>query len=81
MRTTTIRVAVETRDRLNSLARKWGSPARDVVAELIRQADDDNALLEAASKGWSSLASDPVALAAYRGELLGLGPLDANHPL
>jgi hypothetical protein len=36
----TIRVPSGTRDRLNALARRLGSPASEVVAELVREADD-----------------------------------------
>ncbi len=67
MRTTTIRVAVETRNRLNDLARRRGAPAGEVVAELVRTASE-RALLDEAVQSWERLAADPEALAAYRAE-------------
>lgn len=79
MRTTTIRVAEETRDRLNRLARRRGTPAGDVVAELVREADD-RALLEESEQGWQRLAADPEALAAYRAETGSLVGFDASAP-
>ena len=42
--TTTIRVSVRTRERLNALAAKRGTLAGDVVAELVEAADDDRLL-------------------------------------
>ncbi len=67
MRTTTIRVALTTRDRLNALARRRGTPAGQLVDELVREADDQ-ALLEAAEESWSRTAREPEALAAYQAE-------------
>ena len=67
MKTTTIRVPSETRDSLNALARMRGAPAGEIVAELVREADD-HALLADAEEGWRRLSSDPAALAAYRAE-------------
>ncbi len=78
MKTTTIRVPSETRDRLNDLARRRGAPAGEVVDDLVREADD-RALLAAAAEGWERMSSDPAVLAAYRAdarELEGFeGPL------
>lgn len=79
MRTTTIRVAEETRDRLNALARRRGAPAGEVVAELVREADD-RALLADAEESWLRLAGDPVALVAYRAEARVLASFDASAP-
>jgi predicted DNA-binding protein len=79
MRTTTIRVPSETRDRLNALARERGTPAGEVVAELVRQADD-RALLTDAEESWKRLAADPQALASYRAETRELHGFDARLP-
>lgn len=65
--TTTIRVPVETRDRLNSLAARQGEPAGEVVAKLVNAADEDAMLAEIAV-GFERLAGDPRSLAAYRAE-------------
>jgi predicted DNA-binding protein len=67
MDTTTIRVPVETRDQLNSLAARRGEPAGEVVAKLVNTADEEAMLVEIAS-GFEQLAADPRALAAYRAE-------------
>ncbi len=67
MRTTTIRVPAETRDRLNALARRRGTAAGDLVAELVREADEQ-ALLDDAAEDWRLLGSNTSALAAYRAE-------------
>lgn len=77
--TTTIRVPEETRDRLNALAKRRGAPAGEVVAELVREADD-RALLADAEAGWTRLAADPHTLAAYRAETKDLGDFDAPAP-
>ncbi len=79
MMTTTIRVPAETRDRLNALAKRRGTPASELVAELIREADD-RALLADAEESWTRLAADPEALAAYRAETGELGGFDALPP-
>jgi predicted transcriptional regulator len=79
MRTTTIRVPVETRDRLNDLARRRGTPAGDVVAELVRAASD-RALLDEAAEGWRRMAADPKAMAAYRLEGRELEAFDTALP-
>lgn len=67
MRTTTIRVPSETRDRLNELARKRGARAGEVVTALVQEADD-RALLAAATASWERMSSDPAALAVYHAE-------------
>lgn len=67
MTTTTIRVAEATRDRLNALARRRGATAGELVAELVRAADDD-ALLADAVESWDRLAGDRERRAAYRDE-------------
>jgi predicted DNA-binding protein len=77
--TTTIRVPLETRDRLNALARRRGTPASEVVTELVNEADD-RALLNEAEEGWRRLAGDPAALAAYRNEASELAGFDAELP-
>jgi predicted DNA-binding protein len=79
MATTTIRVPAETRDRLNALARRRGAPAGEIVAELVREADD-RALLADAEESWTRLAADPQALAAYRAETDALAGFDAPLP-
>lgn len=63
--TTTIRVPIETRDRLNSLATRRGEPAGEVVAKLVSAADEDAMLAEIAA-GFEKIAADPEALSAYR---------------
>jgi predicted DNA-binding protein len=63
--TTTIRVPIETRDRLNSLATRRGEPAGEVVAKLVSAADEDAMLAEVAA-GFEKIAADPDALSAYR---------------
>jgi hypothetical protein len=78
-KTTTIRVPCETRDRLNALARRLESPASEVVAGLVREADD-RALLDDAEKSWQRLGADPEALAAYRVETRDLYSWDAPLP-
>jgi hypothetical protein len=65
--TTTIRVPVETRDRLNSLAARRGEPAGEVVAKLVGAADEDAMLVEITT-GFEKLAADPRALSIYRAE-------------
>ena len=74
METTTIRVPAETRDRLNALARRRGTTAGELVAELVRNADED-ALLEAAAESWARLD-----VAAYRAESGELESFDAPLP-
>lgn len=76
MKTTTIRVPAETRDRLNELARERGAPAGEVVDELVREADD-RVLLAAAAEGWEQMSGDAVKLAAYRAEERKLASFDA----
>ena len=65
--TTTIRVPVETRDRLNSLAARRGEPAGEVVAKLVNAADED-AVLDAIAAGFEKLAADPALFSTYRAE-------------
>jgi predicted DNA-binding protein len=79
MKTTTIRVPLETRDRLNALARQRGEAAGEVVGELVREADD-RALLASAEEGWNRLSADPQSMAAYRGEAGELRGFDAPLP-
>jgi len=77
--TTTIRVPSETRDRLNALARERGASAGDVVADLVREADD-RALLADAEESWRRLGADRKALAAYRAEASEFQGFDAPLP-
>jgi predicted DNA-binding protein len=77
MPTTTIRVAAETRDRLNALARRRGASAGQVVDELVCAADD-RALLESAAEAWERMASQPAVLEAYRAETRDLESFDAE---
>jgi predicted DNA-binding protein len=79
MTTTTIRVPAETRDRLNALAKRRGTPAGELVAELVREADD-RAVLADAEESWTRLAADAEALAAYRAETGELDGFDALPP-
>jgi predicted transcriptional regulator len=79
MGTTTIRVPEETRDRLNALAKRRGSTAGEVVADLVQTADDE-ALLADAEEGWAKLTADPQLLAAYRAETAELEAFDAPLP-
>lgn len=65
--TTTIRVPIETRNRLNSLAARRGEPAGEVVAKLVNAADEDAILGEGAA-GFEKIAADPKMLSAYRAE-------------
>ena len=79
MRTTTIRVPAETRDRLNEIARRRGTPAGDVVTALVQEADDRD-LLAAAFGDWERMSRDPDALAVYRAEAAELDSFDAAAP-
>jgi predicted DNA-binding protein len=79
MKTTTIRVRAETRDRLNEIARRRGTPASDVVADLVQEADD-RALLAAAFEAWERLCGDPDALASYQAETRELDAFEAAPP-
>jgi predicted DNA-binding protein len=78
-KTTTIRVPSDTRDQLNALARRRGTPASEVVAELVREADD-RALLADAEESWRQLGTDSQALAAYRAETRELHGFNAPLP-
>lgn len=78
--TTTIRVPVETRDRLNSLAARRGEPAGEVVAKLVTAADEE-AMLDELAVGFKRLAADPEALSAYRAESDEIGSgFEASTP-
>ena len=79
MRTTTIRVPAETRDRLNELARKRGTPAGEVVTALVQEADD-RAMLAAALDSWQRMSADSAALAAYRAETHDLDAFEPAPP-
>ena len=77
--TTTIRVPTETRDRLKALAARRGESAREVVVNLVSAADED-AMLAEVEAGFSRLANDPAALAAYRAESRELEAFDTPTP-
>jgi len=79
METTTIRVPLATRDRLNALAKKTGTPAGEIVSRLVLEADDD-ALLREAESSWAQLISNPDALDAYRAETKTLTQFDDSMP-
>ncbi|HEY7692832.1 MAG TPA: hypothetical protein VH816_10875 [Gaiellaceae bacterium] len=79
MKTTTIRVAADTRDRLNEIARRRGEPASDVVAALVEEADD-RALLADAFSDWERLCDDPEAIRAYRADLRELEAFETSLP-
>jgi predicted DNA-binding protein len=79
MKTTTIRVPAETRDRLNELARRRGEPAGEIVATLVREADDRE-LLAAAFEGWERLSADERGLMLYRAESDELVAFDVDAP-
>jgi predicted DNA-binding protein len=65
---TTIRVASDTRDRLNALSAREGKSAGEIVAELVHAADDE-LLLHDAEIAFENMARDPDALAAYGAEM------------
>lgn len=69
---TTIRVSTETRDLLKALGARRGDSVGEVVAELVRAADDD-LLLADAEASFRRMAGDPGTLAAYRSEALEIG--------
>lgn len=79
MKTTTIRVPSDTRDRLNALARERGASAGEVVDELVREADD-RVLLAAAEESWRRLGAEREALAAYKAEAGLLEGFDSALP-
>ncbi|MGH2854489.1 MAG: hypothetical protein ACRDLF_09920 [Solirubrobacteraceae bacterium] len=78
--TTTIRVSRKTRDALKALSARRGSPAGEVIADLVYAADDD-LLLADAERAFQRLAGDPRALAAYRSEAREIeGAFEAPSP-
>ena len=79
MTTTTIRVAAETRDRLNAIARRRGEPASEVVAALVQDADDRD-LLASAFADWERLCDDSDAIEAYRAGVVELEAFDTPPP-
>ncbi len=79
METTTIRVPLATRDKLNALARRRGTPAGELVAALVDEADD-RALLAAASEDWQRISGDRDALAAYRSQTADLSAFEPDVP-
>lgn len=78
--TTTIRVPVQTRDRLKALAARRGESASEVVTKLVGAADEE-AMLAEIEAGFERLASDPETLAAYRAESREIeSAFDASAP-
>lgn len=51
--TTTIRVTVQTRDRLTTLALERGVSTTELIADLVQRAEDD-ALLDRANREWAA---------------------------
>ena len=62
-----------------ALARRRGAPAGEIVAELVRDADD-RALLADAEEAWSGLAADPAALTSHGAETGELEAFEATTP-
>jgi predicted DNA-binding protein len=78
--TTTIRVPTETRDRLNELARRRRESAGEIVTRLVRTADEEEGLAEAAA-AFQGVAANPRTLAAYRTESAEIeAGFDASAP-
>jgi hypothetical protein len=78
--TTTIRVSTETRNLLKALSARRKRSAGEIVSELVHGADDD-LLLADAEAGFTRMASDPSALAAYHAETRKIsGAFDAPAP-
>jgi hypothetical protein len=63
----TIHVSGRTLDRVTALARRNEVTVGQVVADLVRRADE-TALLVDARESWTKLTEDPELLAAYRAE-------------
>lgn len=63
----TIRVSIETRDRLNALSARAGRSAGEVVAKLVATADEEQQLSDAEA-AFARIAADPDAFAHYRSE-------------
>jgi predicted DNA-binding protein len=78
--TTTIRVSADTRDRLRALSAREGESAGEIVARLVRAADDERLLAEM-QVALARLVDDPKAFAAYRHEVRELqAGFDAPAP-
>ncbi len=78
--TTTIRVSTSTRDLLKKLAARRGEPASDLIAKLVRAADEE-AMLAELEASFERLSKDPAALSAYRAEAVELeGAFEAPMP-
>jgi hypothetical protein len=67
MRTTTIRVRHETRDRLASLGRRRGLSTPDLVDELARRAEEDE-LLAGFNDDFTAVRADAGAWADHQAE-------------
>lgn len=57
---TTVRVTVETRERLARLAKAWRLTTAELVDELARRAEEDT-LLERMNAHYAALRGDPAA--------------------
>lgn len=79
--TTTIRVSPETRDLLKRIGARRRASTGEVVAELVRAADDE-LLLADAEADFRRMADDDDAIAAYRSDIaeLAAGAFDASAP-
>lgn len=75
--TTTIRVRIETRDRLNAVASASGASAAELVDRWARQADEDLLLADAVDS-WRAMSDEQ--LANYRAESAELDDFSADLP-
>jgi predicted DNA-binding protein len=66
--TATVRVRVETRERLKRLSRSRGLSTPDFLESLIRHAEDDQLLAEHEA-ALDRIMADPKQAASYRSEL------------
>jgi hypothetical protein len=66
--TTTIRIRSDTRERLKRLGRDRGLNTPDLLDSLVRDAEDDQLLVEHEA-AMSRLMADPKQAASYRSEL------------
>jgi hypothetical protein len=66
--TVTVRAYPETREAIKRLAEKTGLSAADVLAMLVRRAEEDE-LLGGMNDDFAALRSNPSAWAEYRAEL------------
>jgi hypothetical protein len=66
--TTTVRVRIETRERLKRLSRSRGLNTPDFLESLVRDAEDDQLLAEHEA-ALNRIMADPKQAASYRAEL------------